>query len=118
MLRDKELSEALAALEAQAELAEVDFAATDEELAAVKGVNRQQCITDYEGIAQASKQPVFSENHIFTFDKLYMKAKDVLRIRKEGKVEILEDVTIRKPVYNDSATLAFPHLYPNGEMSP
>jgi len=41
-----------------------------------------------------------------------------MRIRKEGKLEIIEDPTVRKPTYCTSANLAFPHLYPHGEMSP
>ena len=60
-------------------------------------------------------------SHIFSFDRyepLYLKSKDVLHIRKEGKLEIIQDPSIRKPLYCVSANLAFPHLYPHGEMSP
>jgi len=42
----------------------------------------------------------------------------VLRIRKEGKVQILKDDTVRKPTYSASANLSFPFLYPHGELSP
>ena len=58
---------------------------------------------------------------MFTFDRypeLYLKTKDVLKIRKEGRLEIIEDNTIRKPTYSSSASVSFPHLYPHGEMSP
>jgi len=53
-----------------------------------------------------------------SYESLYLKSKDVLQIKKEGKLEIVEDSTVRKPTYCTSANLAFPHLYPHGEMSP
>ena len=52
------------------------------------------------------------------YPELYLKTKDVLKLRKEGKLEIIEDNTVRKPTYSSSASVSFPHLYPHGEMSP
>jgi len=52
------------------------------------------------------------------YPELYLKTKDVVRIRKEGKLEIVTDDTVRRPTYCTSANLVFPHLYPHGEMSP
>lgn len=63
----------------------------------------------------------FSNTHVFSFDKypeLYLKAKEMLRIKKGVKIEIVEDKTMRRPAYSISSNLAFPHLYANGEMSP
>jgi len=48
---------------------------------------------------------------VFSFDRypeLYLKTKDMLRIRKEGKLEIIQDSTVRKPTYCTSANVAFP----------
>ena len=52
----------------------------------------------------------FSETHVFSFDRypeLYLKTKDIVRIRKQGKLEIVKDDTIRKPTYCTSANLHF-----------
>ena len=76
---------------------------------------------DDDGLTDSTATSGFSESHVFSFDRyepLYLKSKDVLRIRKEGKLEIIEDPSVRKPTYCVSANLAFPHLYPHGEMSP
>jgi hypothetical protein len=73
------------------------------------------------GLGAAELNSGFSENHVFSFEKhanLYLRKAELLKIRKEGLIEIVEDPTIRKPIYCSSATLAFPYLYPNGEMSP
>jgi len=37
-----------------------------------------------------------------------------MRIQKQGKMEIIEDDTVRKPTY---CTSAFFYLYPHGKMS-
>lgn len=64
---------------------------------------------------------VFPRITFFSFDRyepLYLQTKDESRIRKEGKLEIVKDDTIRKPTYCTSANLAFPHLHPHSEISP
>jgi len=74
-----------------------------------------------DGLTDATVSAGFSETHVFSFDRypeLYLKTKDVMHIRKEGKLEIIKDDTVRKPTYCVSANLAFPHLHPHGEKSP
>jgi len=82
----------------------------------------QQEIERYDdGLIDATGTSGFSEDHIFSFDRyepLYLQTKDVSRIRKEGKLEIVKDDAIRKPTYCTSANIAFPHLYPQSKMSP
>ena len=72
-------------------------------------------------VVQAEMESGFSKTEVYTFDKypnLYLNDKQVLRIRQKGLIEIIEDTSVRRPCYNASANLCFPHLYPNGEMSP
>lgn len=81
----------------------------------------QQQQRDDDGVVQAEMCSGFSESHVFSFDRypqLYLRSKELLQIKKEGKIEIVEDSTDRRPSYSASASLAFPHLYANGEMSP
>ena len=47
-----------------------------------------------------------------------MNKKDALKLHKDGKIEIVKDKSMRKQVYNVSATMAFPYLNPDGKMSP
>jgi hypothetical protein len=73
------------------------------------------------GVTQAAMESGFSETQVFSFDKypdLYLKSKEILRIRKEGKIEIIQDDTVRRPTYCTSASLAFPYLYAYAEKSP
>ena len=104
----------------QTELAEVDNGLAEH--TAVEGQEIEEEIERHdEGLTDATVTSGFSETHVFSFDKypeLYLKSKDVVRIRKEGKLEIVKDDTVRRPTYSASANLAFPHLYPHGEMSP
>jgi len=107
-------------LEPDLELAEVDAS-----LAELPTVTNQQAEREIEveddGLTDATVTSGFSETHVFSFDKypeLYLKTKDVLRLRKEGKMELVTDDTVRKPTYCTSANLAFPYLYPHGELSP
>ena len=102
------------------ELAEVDSSLAVHTASEADQVEQRYRCED-DGLTDATAESGFSENHVFSFDRydaLYLQSKDVLRIRKEGKMEIVEDHTVRKPTYCTSANLAFPHLYPNGEMSP
>jgi hypothetical protein len=122
MKRNNELclsEEAVTILESQSELAEVDFD-PECEVNDMEDIESQSNELDH-GIGQASLHAPFSENHTFTFDKynrLYINNKEMIKIRKAGKMEIIEDQTLRKPIYCASATLSFPYLYPNGEASP
>jgi hypothetical protein len=123
MRRDNELvfsEQAIRALESKEELAEVDDGLADE--ATREAEQTLNAATEQEdGLSHAELQSGFSESHVFSFDKypdLYLKAKEVMRIRKEGKIEIVEDPTVRRPTYNVSANVCFPHLYPNSELSP
>ena len=102
------------------ELAEVDRARAEHSASEAAQIEKEMHRND-EGMTDPTVESGFSETHVFSWDKyaeLYLKSKDVLRIRKEGKIEIVEDHTVRKPTYCTSANLAFPHLYPHGEMSP
>ena len=102
------------------ELAEVDSGSTEQTTSQAETMEQEMERED-DGLTDATGTAGFSENHVFSFDRyepLYLKTKDVLRIRKEGKLEIVTDATVRKPTYCTSANLAFPHLYPHGEMSP
>jgi hypothetical protein len=123
MRRDNELvlsEQAIRALESKEELAEVDNGLADE--ATREAEQTLNAATEHEdGLSHAELQSGFSESHVFSFDKypdLYLKAKEVMRIRKEGKIEIVEDPTVRRPTYSVSANVCFPHLYSNGELSP
>jgi hypothetical protein len=71
-------------------------------------------------IIQTPMQSGFNKNDVFSLDKypnLYLKARDMLRIKKAGKVELIVEEKVRRPTYGASANIAFPHLYPNGEIS-
>jgi len=73
------------------------------------------------GVHQAELESGFSRTDVFTFDKfpqLYLKAQDFLKIRQSGQIEVIDDRQKRVPIYNVSATIAFPYLYPRGEKSP
>jgi len=70
---------------------------------------------------QPALESGLSSADVFTFDRypyLYLKAKDFLKIKQGGKIQIIEDHQQRVPIYNASATSAFPYLYPHGEKSP
>ena len=38
-----------------------------------------------------------------------------MRIRQPGVIEVINDSQSRVPIYNVSARVAFPYLYPHGE---
>jgi len=102
------------------ELAEVDASLAEPATATNQHTERELEVED-DGLTEATLTSGFSETHVFSFDKypeLYLKTKDVLRLRKEGKMELVTDDTVRKPTYCTSANLAFPYLYPHGELSP
>lgn len=118
-----ELSDdALRALEAQSELGEVvddleyeEESSDDESCAAVNECRRTRATV------QPALESGFSSSDVFSFDKhnsLYLKAKDFLRIKQDGKIHIIEDHQQRIPIYNASATVCFPYLYLHGEKSP
>jgi len=100
------------------ELAEIDSAVTDNTASEERQIEAE---AEDDGLIDATSTSGFAETHVFSFDRypeLYLKTKDVLRIRKEGKLEIVKDDTVRKPTYSSSANMAFPSLYAHGEMSP
>ena len=102
------------------ELAKVDSSLAEHTVEQAHEIEQEIKRAD-EGLTDATATSGLSENHIFSFDRyenLYMKPKDVLHIRKQGKLEIVKDPTVRKATYSASANLAFPYLYPHGEMSP
>ena len=72
-------------------------------------------------LTQPELESGFSSTDIFTFDRypyLYLKAKDFMRIKQGGQIEIVEDHQTRMPIYNISSTISFPYLYLHGERSP
>jgi Helitron helicase-like domain at N-terminus len=115
-----ELSDAaLAALQSQSELGEVhddlqyEEGSDDEE--------EEHNIVRPDVIAQPEMESGFSASDVYTFDKypyLYVKAKDFMKLKQDGKIEIIEDHQQRVPIYNASASAAFPTLYLHGEKSP
>ena len=123
MQRDGKLTfcdQALAELEKGAELAEVDELC--EETEQLRHHENRVVGADNDGLAQASMQPVFNKHHTFSFQKLsglYLKMKDALKIKREGKIQVIEDNTVRTPAFHISPTMAFPHLYPEkGQKAP
>ena len=102
---------ALKALENQSELAAVDT---------VESVENDSSDEDIDGAHQTALRSGFSEHNVFCFDQqnLYLANKDFMKLKKDGRIEILEDKTTRRQVYNTSANISHPHLYPNGESSP
>jgi hypothetical protein len=101
--------EALSVLENEPELAEVfeDVESEEEQ--------------EEDGIPQPELQSGFSKTDVFTLDKypyLYLKARDFLKIKQDGKMEITEDTSVRRPIYTASATTLFPYLFCRGERSP
>lgn len=115
-----QLSEAaLHDLESQTELAEVDKLLEDGQQVRSHAAR----LIDDEGIAAASMQPTMTRHHVFSMVKnvgsLYLKMKDALRLKKDGRVQVLDDNTPRTPAFHVSPTMAFPHLYPEpGQQSP
>ena len=106
-------TEALDSLERQSELASVDTADGEDDMSA-------DAATEY-GMIQPALESGFVDHHILAFDKfpnLYLKRQDILKIRQAGKIEIITDDCKRRQIYNASANLSFPHLFPHGEMSP
>ena len=100
------------------ELAEVDATLAQYTASEAQSIENVMQQAD-DGLTDATVESGLSESHVFSFDQqLYLKTKDVLKIRKEGKLQIVQDTTVRRPTYCTSANLAFPHLYPHGEMSP
>jgi len=78
-------------------------------------------LDEEDGTFQAALESGLSKTDIFTFDKypnLYLNKQQMVKIKQKGLIEIIEDDSQRRPTYNASANVCFPHLYPNGEMSP
>ena len=103
--REKELvidEDAIDILKPNLELAEVDSSLAEHTAEQAHEIEHEIQHTD-EGLTDATGSSGLSENHVFSFDRyenLYMKPKDVLRIRKQGKLEIVNDPTVRKPTYS------------------
>jgi hypothetical protein len=111
--------QALHELEAQGELAEVDeLCDSGPELQ-----RRAARDVDRDGLANASMQPAMTSHHVFSLVKniagLYTKVKDALKLKKDGRLQVVSDSAVRTPAYNVSPTMAFPHLYcEKGQKSP
>ena len=111
---------ALAALDSKEELAEVDFGLVEHTSAEAERIE-DDIEREDDGLTDATTSSGLSESHVFSFDRypdLYLKTKEILKIRKEGKIKIVQDDTVRRPTNCTSANLAFPYLYTHGEMSP
>jgi hypothetical protein len=96
---------AIDALRQQSELAEVLHDGDKSE----KGE-----IEDNDGIVQAAIESGLSKSEMYTFDKfpaLYLKSQQILKIRRKGLIEVVEDDSERRRTYNSPANLCFPHLY-------
>ena len=67
-------------------------------------------------------QPAMSKHHTFSFEKisgLYTRLKDALKIKREGKIQVVEDNSVRTPAFHVSPTLSAPHLYcEKGQKTP
>jgi hypothetical protein len=104
--------DAVKALDSQTELAEVLNDMDVDEITEENAVH----------ITQAEMESGLTCTDVFCFDKypnLYLRAKEFMKVRARGKIEIVENVNAeRRITYNSSANMSFPHLFPNGEMSP
>jgi hypothetical protein len=115
MSRNNQLHYSAAAVEAlksQRELAEIVY---DNDVEPTEAETRDKAIT------QAAMESGLSKAEVYTFDKypnLYLKTQEILKIKKKGLIEVVEDHSVRQPTYGASANLCFPYLYPNGELSP
>ena len=80
---------ALTALENQSELAAVDT---------VESVEDDSSDEDIDGAHQTALRSGFSEHNVFCFDQhnLYLANKDFMKLKKDGKIEIVEDKTDNK----------------------
>ncbi len=116
--RELEISnEALRELESQSELASVDYDTSCGE--------GDVCIDETEyPPPSAELDSGLSRTELFSFeqhDYLYLKKEHALKVTESGMIEVIkDDEGIRQAVYDPhiSANVAFPHLYPNGEMAP
>jgi len=124
-LDDNALAEAVKLLDSQVELAEVlidvEESEEDEDKTEDEEENNRQAVDSDAEPMQAAMESGLSKHHVFTFDKypqLYLKAKELLKIKEDSKMDIVVDRSVRVPTYNTSANIAFPHLYPTGEKSP
>ena len=113
-------AEALAALK-HCELAEVDEMCEESDQLVRHERRLSSVDADPVGLAQASMQPA-SRHHTFSFEKtsgLYTRFKDALKIKREGKIQVVEDSSIRTPAFHVSPTMSSPHLYcEKGQKSP
>jgi hypothetical protein len=104
-------------LESQSELASVDH---DSDCA-----EGDVCVDDTEYPPPSSELDAgLSRTELFSFeqcDYLYLKKQYALKVTGSGRIELIkDDEGSLQAVYNPyiSANVAFPHLYPNGEVAP
>ena len=120
-------TEVLNALDPEAEFAEVyveeklpeDAATSECQEAEAAQPPTQNKVND--GTVQTALESGLNKTDVFSFDKLprlYMTSKEFLRLKQGGQMELIKDTTKRVPIYDASASMCFPHLYSNGEMSP
>jgi len=106
-------SDALSALESNSELASVETTNSDDD-------EDFQSESQFTDVVQPALESGMTEHNVYAFDKnaaLYLRHRDFLKIKKAGKIELVYDDVVRRPVYSSPANIAFPHLYPNGETS-
>ena len=103
---------ALSLLENECELAGVDKI--------ISHADSESSDEEVEGAEQTAMRSGLTESNVYCFDNenLYLRDKEFMKLKKQGKIEIIEDKSRRRPVYNSSANISFPHLYPDGKMSP
>ena len=99
-------------LQSQSDLAEVvdDVGyetSSDEETAVPPGPRRS-----------VSGRPNVVGHPFYRYLYLHVKCKDFLKLKQDGDIEVIEDHQRLIPIYNASATMAFPYLYPRSEKSP
>ena len=71
-----------------------------------------------DGIQQPEMTAGLTSTHVFSLDKfnsLYIKAREFLKIKKGGQLEVIEDTSPRTPIYSASALTSFPHLFCQGQ---
>jgi len=75
---------------------------------------------DVKGAEETVMRSGMTESSIYCFDKenLYLRDKEFMKLKKDGKIKIIEDRTKRKLVYSTSANVSHYHLFENGQSAP
>ena len=120
--------DALKALEDEPELAEVfdDYSSSDDESdhdteeheKGRRTKHTSEPMVQEDGVQQPEMTAVESSTHVFSLDKynsLYLKAKEFMRIKKGGQIEVIEDNTVRSLSHSASVLTSFPYLFCQGQ---